>query len=253
MIHPLTAGELTRVFRGSTDAALYQKLLARQLEEQRNRRDRRDEITNDEAELLDLTLVVISAVEAQALRIELDLYDTATVEALQRNEIHLSEVQERLDKIFAKSYTLPDGRKAWKTIDGTEVYDENGEKLDLDVIDPDAIADEYPCWETVKPMLDERDFLLRQRSEVLEYQSKLDNTRDRLDSGDMTREEFEKLRQELKDEMPDAVRAHVPGREAKAGQAKEAAAPDMGEELDISESMTVSPARATRMTPAFNG
>ncbi|MCP8896357.1 hypothetical protein KYK29_15625 [Shinella daejeonensis] len=250
MTQLLVAGGLGQAFRHSANTAAYLKHFARQQEEERLRRDRKEDLASETSEVFDFALAVITASEAAELRFELDLYGTGSVAALQQNEIELADVQKRLDKIFAKSYTLPDGRKVWKTADGSEVYDERGEKLDLSVIDPAEIADEYPKWETVKPMLDERELLLKERTEILDYQDKLDAARDRLDSGNMTRKEFEELREELKADMPDAVRAQIPGMEAEPSQ-DHAAAP--AEELDLSDDMVPTAPIARISTPNFGG
>lgn len=52
--------------------------------------------------------------------------------------------------------------------------------------------------------------LEREQAEILQYQAKLDEARERLDSGEKTREEHDRFREERKAEMPDAVRAQIP-------------------------------------------
>lgn len=248
----LVAGGLGNAFRDSTQSAAYLKLFARQQEEERLRRERRADFESDASDTLDLALTVITAPETREFRVELDLYSTASVEALQQNEIALANVQKRLDKVFAQSYTLPDGRKVWKTVDGTEVYDERGEKLSLAVIDPAEIADELPRWETVKPMIGERDLLLKERTDILDYQGKLDDAHERLDAGDLSRKEFDAMREDLKADMPDVVRAHVPDMEAKDTPKIEAAGPQT-EELDITDNMVPTQPAAKAFIPSFSG
>ena len=251
MTQLLVAGGLGRAFRNSVNTAAYLKHFARQQEEERLRRDRKEDLAEDAGEVLDFAMAVISVADATELRFELDLYGTGTVAALQQNETELADVQKRLEKVFAKSYTLPDGRKVWKTMGGNEVYDERGEKLDLSVINPADIADDYPKWEAVKPMLDERDLLLNERAEIIAYQDKLDAARDRLDSGEMTRKEFDDLRDELKADMPDAVRAQIPDMESTQKPDTSADAVPATETLDIPDDMVPTTMASRASAPAY--
>lgn len=253
MMQAPTAGHLARAFRSSTEPAIYQKLALRQLDEQRLRRERKEDIASDEAELLDMTMAVISSAEAQEFRIELDSYDTATIEALQENEIRLAHAQAERDEIFAEAHVLPDGRRVFKTKDGLKVFDQNGEELADDIIHADEIKDAKPRWEDAKSAIDRLDAVTRERTEILEYQSKLDEARDQLDEGDMTRKEFDELRNHLKDEMPDAVRQHVAGMEPVLGQSRDAAPSVPGEDLDIPDDMALSPMKLKATVPSFNG
>ena len=83
--------------------------------------------------------------------------------------------------------------------------------------------------------MDHRDALIQQRADLLDYQDRLDAARDRLDAGDITQDEFDKLKSDLADNMPDAVRAHVPGVETTqdAALSSPAATADFAEDLDI--------------------
>lgn len=143
-------------------------------------------------------------------RVELDSYDTATIAALQENERELAAVRERLDGLLLKAHVLPDGRRVFKTEDGRRVFDEFGSELDVTTIDPDLIGDERPRWESYQPYFERSQELTLERDEILEYQSRLDAARERIDAGEISREEFDELRDELKTAMPDAVRAQVP-------------------------------------------
>ena len=95
MMQLLTSGGLGRQFRSSTDVAAYQKIFARQQEEQRLRRERNEDLRSDDAEFMDAAMSVISMSEIADFRMELEIYDTATITALQENEIELAAVRER--------------------------------------------------------------------------------------------------------------------------------------------------------------
>ena len=210
MMHQPSIGDLSRAFRTSTGAVAHQRFLLRQQEKERERRERNEDARNDDAELMDFAMVMVSAAEIDAFRLDLDQYDAATVGALQENERELIEVRERMDHLLGQAHTLPDGRRVFKTEDGLRVFDELGAEVDASTIDSDLIDDFRPRWETYKPELDRLSVLMEQRAELLAYQQKLDEARDRLDRGDLTREEFDALRDDMKVAMPDAVRSHIP-------------------------------------------
>lgn len=87
-----------------------------------------------------MTGLLASDRQITAFRVKLDRYDEKTVEALMENRVALEEVQKRLDDMLGKAHVLPDGRRVFKTQDGTRVFDETGLELKADVIDPNAIA-----------------------------------------------------------------------------------------------------------------
>lgn len=203
-------GDLGRAFRMSAGAAAYQRFVQRQQEEERQRRERREEARNDDAELMDFAMVAVSASEMAQFRIEIDRYDAAAITALQENERALMEVRERLDAMLAKAHVLPDGRRVFKTEDGLRVFDETGIELGVETIDPDMIEDWRPRAEGYLTEFERAQELIAERDQILTYQQKLDGARERLDAGDLTQDEFDRLRRELVADMPEAVRDQIP-------------------------------------------
>lgn len=210
MTYQPVIGDLGRAFRTSAGLAAHLRAFQRQQEEERLRRDRRQDAQGDEAELMDFAMVMVSASEMETFRVELDSYDTATIAALQENEIALERALKQQEELLLRAHVLPDGRRVFKTEDGSRVFDEHGQELDNSVIDPVLVEDGRPSWETYKPRLEEKMRLLDERRNLLEYQQKLDAARERIDAGEISREEFDEMRDELKTTMPDAVRAQVP-------------------------------------------
>jgi hypothetical protein len=248
----LVAGGLRQAFRSSTHTAAALKLFARQQEEERLRRERKEDLRDDAADLADFAMVAISETEIREFRFELDQYDTATIAALQQNESELSLSRERLETLFGKAYVLPDGRRAFKTEDG-QVFDEFGNEVPEDVILASEIEDFRPRWEEVQPQIAHHNKLLQQRTELLGYQDKLDDARERLDAGDLTRDEFDELRDTLKAEMPDAVRAQIPGMESEQKPQVSADADPLAAELDITDDMVPSALASRAVAPTFGG
>lgn len=145
----------------------------------------------------------------EAFTRKLDRYDTATVEALMENRIVLDKVRERVDELLTKAHVLPDGRRVFKTHDGTRVFDEHGAELRADVVHPDAIDDRKPTWETFKATHDEKLRLELERRELLDYQSRLDDARERVGKDRITEKALDDLGADLDKEMPDAIRRRV--------------------------------------------
>ncbi|MCO5080006.1 MAG: hypothetical protein M9937_30535, partial [Chelatococcus sp.] len=58
-------------FTGRTEAAIYRRFQRRQ-EEERQRREEREEARNDTAELLDMAALVVTEMELNEFRLEID-------------------------------------------------------------------------------------------------------------------------------------------------------------------------------------
>lgn len=212
----LSAGVLQREFmRRSNAAFLNTQRHTQMMRDERERRERRAEDREQaEEDFGDLAAItMLTSTEVATFRAELDTYETATVVALQENEQRLESAQKRLDELLMRAYVLPDGRRVFKTQDGTRVFDETGAEVSPSVVAPDQIGDQHPRWEEYNPRRAEVNRLEAERQAILQYQLRLDEARERLNSGNMTREEYDRLRGELRTEMPEAVRRHVPGME----------------------------------------
>lgn len=199
--------------RGANEEAYRRSLHQHKTVQDRERRQKQDEARNDSAELGDLAATVVTAEQAETFRIELDAYQTATIEALEINREALDFARERLQATLAQAHTLEDGRRVFETEDGLRVFDEFGNELSPDVITPDQIPNHKPSWE----YFSEGQTLVREleaeQAELLDYQSDLDEAAERLDNGTLTGEEYDDLRADLRETAPDAVRAHIPGME----------------------------------------
>lgn len=235
------AGLLSREFAHRVDAAHFQRFLQRQLDEQK-RRDRKEDIEQEASDGLDMAVAVITTAEASVFRSDLDRLDTATVAALHDNLERQSYAREQLDDMLDKAYVLPDGRRVFKTEDGMRVFDEFGNEVGPEIIDPDMIEDGAPRWEGYDAKKKVLKSLEREQAEILAYQAKLDEARERLDSGKMTREEHDRFREELKAEMPDAVRQQIP---ELADDPKAAPAAPAAKAAELDFSGDVAPSRPT--------
>lgn len=221
---------LQREFAVRADAAAHERFLRQQIDE-RKRREREEQAEQAMDDTADFVLAVVTAVEMQEFRCELDSYDAATVEALQLNEEQLTKAREHVDRLLARAHVLPDGRRVFKTEDGTRVFDEHGVELDGEELSPQEIADRRPRWEVFDAARQHVSDLAEQRTELLSYQEKLDDARQRLDSGEMSREEFDRARDQLGLEMPGSVRELLP--ERKQGVEREVDRPSAAADVDL--------------------
>lgn len=75
------------------------------------------------------------------------------------------------------------------------------------------IEDWRPRSEKIFSLYDEQAKLDQIHSDLLDYQEKLDDARERADGNEMTQDELNDLSDDLKQTMPDAVRRQLPGYE----------------------------------------
>lgn len=243
------AGALRKEFISRSETAAFRHFQLQQQEE-RKRRERDEGIESSTAELLDLAMLIVTEAEERQLRLELDRYDAATIEALYLNEAEMAKVREKLGRMLAEAHVLPDGRRVFKTEDGTRVFDEHGNEVDADTIHPDEIGDDKPTWEQFQSEFERYEALEHERQELLDYQAKLDEARERLDAGEMTREEYDRLREDLVEQMPEAVRMQVP---ELADRTPEDSAPVQETALVIEDDMTPTYTPPASMGPGFGG
>ncbi len=112
---------------------------------QKQKDDRKHEREHEAEQnaFVDMAFVVMATdTELADFNVTLDAYDAATVDALMENEEHLKAVRQELKILLDQAYVLPDGRRVFKTEDGTRVFDEQG--VEVKDIDPDAIEDWRP-------------------------------------------------------------------------------------------------------------
>jgi len=85
------AGSLGREFKSRNELTFRQRLLQEQRAE-RDRRERREEVADNASDMMDFAVSVLTSTEVAEFKVELDTYETATVEALQENERQLDFV-----------------------------------------------------------------------------------------------------------------------------------------------------------------
>lgn len=177
----------------------------RQKEEQQKREEREREAEHEA--LIDMAVMTLATTaEIADFNVKLDTYDAATVEALMENEQALEKVREEMRVMLDKAYVLPDGRKVFKTEDGTKVFDERGQEVTG--VDPDQIEDWRPRHEQFEEIAAQDAALSEQRRELIEYQDRLDEAREAANADGVTKAELDDLERRLED-APAAVKAKL--------------------------------------------
>ena len=175
-------------------------------DEKEKKREKEQE-RQDEA-LMDWALAELaSQADIAAFTVKLDKHDAATVEALMENEKALERVREELWIMLDKAYVLPDGRRVFKTEDGTRVFDEHGQEVTD--FDAQQIEEWRPKWEEMNKSIEKRDALENERRELIEYQDRLDKIREEADKDGLTKDELEKLEKRLEEGTPEAVKRQL--------------------------------------------
>lgn len=186
---------------------LHRERLARfEDRERRRKEDRLEDERRDASTMTAMDVVLATMEDVARFRVELDTYDTATVEALMENREALDAVRERIDVMLMDAHVLPDGTRVFKTEDGLRVFDEHGQEIPPETIDPAEIDDRKPKWEAFQAEIEAERVLIEKQKELLAYQQKLDEARERLDAGDITQQELEDIKADLAADMPNAVR-----------------------------------------------
>ncbi|MGH1464116.1 MAG: hypothetical protein ACRBBQ_02030 [Cognatishimia sp.] len=188
--------------------------LQRQFSRKRDDQERREKLGDRlDDNIMALALEVVTATEAQLRQFEAKLttYEAATVVALMENQERLDAVQAQMFLLLDQAYVTEDGRRVFRTEDGTQVFDEFGTEVGRDEIDPSLIGDEFPTWESYAPLLAENNRLTAEREQLLDYQDRLDEAREEIDGGEISEADLKELDAELAELMPPTVRQHVPG------------------------------------------
>ncbi len=92
-----------------------------------------------------------------------------------------------------------------------QVFDEFGEQVSPDIIEPGEISGAAVTWEEFQADIDARDALVQERTKLLEFQEKLDAARTEITDGEISIEDLDALEADLADTIPPAVAVHVEG------------------------------------------
>ena len=203
--------QFRREGRGGESDRLRQKqwfIKARQ--ENAHREDMADKLEQNVSAFASAAIVAAPPVQIEAFEVKLDSYDVAIVAALMGNQEQMDVVTASIVDILSRAYVMDDGRRVFKTEDGTQVFDEFGTELPADEIDPLQIDDSHPTWEAFSAKNELEQSLEAERAQIIEFQEQADAARERIAQGGISEDELAELDAALSRAMPDAVRIHIP-------------------------------------------
>lgn len=197
-----------------SDRLLQQRWFIKSRREQEKKQDASQKL---DEEILDAATAAVLATEIEIAEFEsrLDTYDEATVKALMQNSEKLSSINIEIEALLNRAYVMDDGRRVFKTEDGSQVFDEFGAEVSFEELDPALVPDDNPKAEQFLSMLNEKTELEAEQAQLLEFQDKLDAARDVASQDDFTTDELEELDAELAAMLPMPVAEQMPDFEAK--------------------------------------
>lgn len=190
--------------------AEHERKLRDWLREQRRQQkiQRQEDAEQAEAELLTIGQAAIEATfeEIAAFDAKLTKYEALTIEEINFLRDRLDALMEERQRLLDNAHVLADGTRVFKTEDGTKVFDQHGNEIGRDVVDPAEIGNDKPSWETWKSVNEEISATDNQLNAAHDFQSKLDDIRERFDRGDITKDELKELESELEKSVPLSLR-----------------------------------------------
>ncbi|MEM9762820.1 MAG: hypothetical protein AAF968_09950 [Pseudomonadota bacterium] len=182
---------LARGLRRRLPDAFRQGALARERQE-RSTASRNDAEAADR-ELTDAAMTAVIEQERIELQKRLVALEAANAAALLENAEALEETRMQLLTLLDSAFTLPDGRRVFRTEDGTRVVDEHGQDVEATVVSPDAIEDHRPTWEEYRAARDAEAALQEERERLIEQQARLDDARNRFDENTLSTDDLDAL------------------------------------------------------------
>ena len=159
---------------------------------------------------LAFTIAMATPDQIEVFEQKLEAYDSAIVLALMENTRALDAVRNRIGQMLSNAHVMEDGRRVFRSQDGTFVIDEHGQNVTEDEIDFDAIPSHRPTAEQFLEALNEEANLLQDRERIVEFQHKADAARDRISEAEITDAELDELDAELNAAMPKSVKILLP-------------------------------------------
>lgn len=200
----------SRVGGRNSEHARQHKWFIKARQDHQKREEMSDKL-EDNATALAVEVILATEKQIYEFKIELDKYNTATVAALMETQKQLDAVNTEIEEMLNRAYVMEDGRRVFKTEDGAEVYDEYDKFVGRDELDYDLISPDYPTANSYKNLTQKREGLEIKKQESLEFQRKVDEAEELAESGTATSSDIDRLKAELRESIPDDVKAQMSG------------------------------------------
>ncbi|RFB04280.1 hypothetical protein [Parvularcula marina] len=149
------------------------------------------------------------------LSTRIDTHQELLIIALLENQTALDQAQDKIDLMLEEAYVLEDGRRVFKTRDGSQIYDEHGREVEMDT---DLIDNSSPHWDVFSESVEIKNNLQEEREALLEYQQKLDEAEVAIENGTLTSDDLDEL-DALMEDAPAPVQMHLTEREGQCTNA----------------------------------
>lgn len=176
----------------------------------KERRELKAERAEDEFLHFATSAILATEIQIQEFQARLEIYDEATVKALMENQQALDLLQAQISEMLSTAHVIEDGTRVFKSEDGTWAVDEHGIRLDQNTHNMDTIPQTKYTAEQYLDGHEQKKQLIQERQEILDYQQKLDEARERSNFDDFTKDELDELDNALEAEMPQAVKRQLP-------------------------------------------
>ena len=169
------------------------------------------------------TVALATDYQIEQFQIRLHRYDAAVTEAILENDEQLKFIRERLrlveqriQQMLDEAYVLEDGRRVFKSEDGTYVIDEHGqdvapEEVDFDLIPNTVTAESYmEKRQQQREALKVEQELVEERDQLHHAQDLIREKEEALESGKTTEQDLEEFDKEIFDALPASAKAKLP-------------------------------------------
>lgn len=179
-------------------------------EEERRRRMRRADRDMDAA-FNELVMAVYRETQTRLLE-QFDTDQRASRLAVSEIDKRLVQLAREQAEAIERAVKLDDGRAIFLSEDGQSIYTEDGERLSDEVAAEllEGRGEELragPSWEGFAAFSREREELLKERAEIIEWEQRREELRARVEGGELSQDELEALEREYEESVPDRVQA----------------------------------------------
>lgn len=175
------------------------------------KRDDKAEKLQDDLLSFASEIILATEIQIQEFNIKLDHYDEAIVKALMDNQVALENVRANIELMLENAYVLEDGRRVFKTEDGTQVFDEHGIEVMQNELNFGLIPPDNKTWQEFTKNLSLEAELQVERGQLIEFQEQLDSAREISARDGVTEKELDDLDADLFEDMPPSVKSNISG------------------------------------------
>ena len=191
----------------------HQQRLREKLEREQQRLE--EQAAEDDLMSIAQMAVEVTAEDIAAFDDKLTIYETLTTAEIMRLQEQMDQLLEQREVLLSNAYVLPNGRRVFKTEDGTQVFDENGTEVSTEIVSPEQIEDWRPRWETYNGVTQDLEQTKSALNELHKFQSELDEIREDFNGGKVSAEELADLEKRLEASVPETIRMQKTAMDAK--------------------------------------